>query len=324
MHSMIRFVVAAGVSIAFTAWLVYCGANARAGSFMPLQFSDANGQAHYQNAHTLIDLPSQDLVKSLPELRGLVPAADQQPLPGILSEVGKCLEESFKKSTEIVAHEHVTQEQWDRTGCPATYQQEFSYLIIPRYEAGQVRIDEYRADVHGQPVEGSLVGNLGTKGSASLWALLYPENQSESKFRYLGQQRCGEHLAQVIAFAQKPGLSAIRGELQLGGLSVVMLYQGVAWIDVDTHKILKIRLDLLKPRLDVKLETLTIEIRFGEVHIADAASSHLWVPLEVTTTTAWNGQLFRDQHMYSNYRLPGATTTIKSAPDEPAPPPKTN
>jgi hypothetical protein len=101
------------------------------------------------------------------------------------------------------------------------------------------------------------------------------------------------------------------------------LYQGVAWIDAGTYKILKIRLDLLKPRLDVKLETQTTEIQFGEVHISDVASSSLWVPLNVTVTAAWNGQVFRDQHLYSNYRLPGASTTVKPTREE-AGPPKTN
>jgi hypothetical protein len=322
---MNRAVVAAGALIAFTAGLVYCGAGACAGWFMPQQMLDADGQAYYQNAYTLIDLPSEDLVEALPELRGLVPAADQQPLPRILSEVGKSVEASYQKFTEIVANEQVTQEQWDPTGRPKpTIRLEFNYLILPRYEAGEVRIDEFRADVHGKPVEGPLAGNPSTEGSASMWALFYPGNQSGSKFRYLGRQRCGEHSAQVIGFAQRPGWSAIRGEVNLGGRSVVLLYQGVAWIDVGTYKILKMRLDLLKPRLDVKLETLTTEIRFGEVHIADAASTPLWVPLQVTLTTAWNGQLFRDQHLYSSYRLPGASTTIKSAPEGAGPPPKTN
>ena len=206
MHPMNRAIVVAGVLIAFTAGLVYCGAGAGAGWFMPQQFLDDTGQAYYQNAYTLIDLPSEDLVEALPELRGLVPAADQQPLPRILSEVGKSVEASYQKFTEIVANEQIKQEQWGPTGRPEPpLQQEFNYLIIPRFEAGQVRINEYRADVHGKPVEGPTAGGPSNEGSASMWALFYPGNQSGSKFRYLGQQRYGEHSAYVIGFAQRPG-----------------------------------------------------------------------------------------------------------------------
>jgi hypothetical protein len=103
-----------------------------------------------------------------------------------------------------------------------------------------------------------------------------------------------------------------------------VLYQGVVWIDISTNKILKLRADLLKPRLDIKLEMQTTEIQLGEVHISDALSTPLWVPLHVTVTTVWNGQIFRDDHLYSDYKLPGSTSKIKSAPEEAAPPLTTN
>ena len=325
MYSMNRAVVAAGVSIAFAAGLVYCGAGTCAGWFMPQQISDANGQAYYQNAYTLIDLPSEDLVEALPELRGLEPAADQQPLPRILSNVGKSVEESYQKFTEIIADEQVTQEQYGFTGrLETTIHQEFSYLILPHHEAGLDRTDEYRTGVDGKPVQGSAAGAPFTEGFASLWALFYPASQSGSKFRYLGQQRSGEYSSQVIGFAQRPGWSTLGGKANWEGRSVLLLYQGVAWIDVATHKILKMRVDLLKPRLDVKLEMQTTVIRFGEVHISDAASTPLWVPLQVIVTTVWNGQVFRDEHLYSNYKLPGSNSMIKSVQEEAAPPTKTN
>jgi len=325
MHSTNRDVTAAGVLIAFTAVLVYCGAGPRAGWSTPLQILDTNGQAYYENAYTLIDLPSGDLVQALPELLGLEPAADQQPVPRILSEVGKSAEESYQKFTEIIADEQVTHEEFG-PDChlETTTRQEFSYLIILHHEAGLDRTDEFRTGVDGKPDEGSVAEAPLTEGFASLWALFYPASQSGSRFRYLGQLRSGESASHLIGFAQRPGWSTFRGKVNWGNRSVLVMYQGVAWIDAATHKILKMRLDLLKPRLDVKLEMQTTEIRFGEVHISDAASSALWVPLRLNVTTAWNGQVFRDQHLYSNYRLPGANTKIKSVPEETVPPPKTN
>jgi len=326
LYSMNRGVTATVVVIAFTAALICCGTGTRAGWSMPQQILDTHGQDYYQNAYSLIDLPSDDLVEALPELRGLEPSADQQPLTRLMSEVGKSVEESYEKFTEIVADEQVTLEQYGPTGHPeTTLQQEFNYLLLPHHEAGLARIDEYRTGVDGKPVQASVVERpFFSQGKASTWALFYPGNQSESKFRYLGRQRFDDQPSQLVGFAQRPGWSNLGGRANWEGRSVVLLYQGVAWIDAATHKILKMRVDLLKPRLDVQLEMQTTEIRFGEVHISDAASSPLWVPLRVTVTTAWNGQVFREKHVYSHYRLPAANTTIKSAPEETVPPPKTN
>lgn len=318
-------VTVASVLIAFTALSVYCGAGLRACWSLPLQILDTTGQSYYENAYTLIDLSAQDLVQALPELRGLERAADQQPLPRIMSEVGKAAEESYQKFTEIIADEQVTHEEYGpECHLETTNRQQFSYLILLHHEAGLDRTDEFRTGVDGTPHGGSVAEAPLTEGFASLFALFYPASQSGSRFRYLGQQRSGESASQLIGFAQRPGWSTVRGKVNWGNRSVLVMYQGVAWIDAATHKILKMRLDLLKPRLDVKLEMQTTEIRFGEVHISDSASSALWVPLRVTVTTAWNGQVFHDQHLYSNYRLPGANTKIKPASEETGPPPKTN
>jgi hypothetical protein len=322
MHGVNRAVVAAGVLIAFVTGLVYCGPATWAGWFMPQQVSDASGQTYYQNAYTLIDLPSEDLVKALPELRGLAPAADQQQLPGILSYVGKGVEEFFEKFSQIVAKEQITQEQCRLGGrVESTTHFEFSYLLLPHYEGGEGRIREYRSDAHGNEVRGFGADVPYTEGFAQLWALFYPANQSGSRFRYLGQQQLIEQPTLVIGFAQKPGWSSIRGEIAVGTRSAPLLYQGVVWIDKVTYKILKIRVDLLKPRLDFKLEMQTAEIRFGEVHISDAPSSSLWVPLRLAVTTTWNGKIFRAQHLYSSYQLPVVETKIKSVGQETAPPP---
>ena len=312
-YIMNRARVSASVLIAFAAGAAYCQAGTCAGGCMPQEIVDTSGQAYYQNAYTLIDLPSEELVEALPELRGLVPAADQQELPRLLSEVGKTVEMSFQKFVEVIANEEVTQKQYGSNGhLERTIHHEFSYLILPRYDAESVRIEEYRTGIDGKPAQDSEAGDLLTKGFASMWAQFHPGNQVGLKFRYLGQQRSGAHSADVIGFAQRPGWATGTGlvNARLGGPPVIVLHQGVVWIDTETNKILKMRADLLKPRLDVKLEMQTTEIQFGEVRISDAASTPLWVPLQVIVTTVWDGLVFRDEHLYSNYKLPGSNIKI--------------
>ena len=312
-YFMDRAQVAASVLIVFATGMVYGQRGTWAGGLMPQEILDTSGQAYYQNAYTLIDLPPRELVEALPELRGLAPAADQRELPRILSEVGKTVEASYQSFTEIIANENVTQRQYGSNGhLERTIHHEFSYLILPRYDAGSVRIEEYRTQMDGKPNQDSESGELLTKGFASMWAQFHPGNQVGSKFRYLGKQRSSGHLAQVIGFAKRPGWAIGVGLVnpRPEGPPVLVLQQGVVWIDTATNEILKMRADLLKPRLDVKLEMQTTEIQFGEVHISDAASTPLWVPLQVIVTTVWDGLVFRDEHRYSNYKLPGSNIKI--------------
>jgi hypothetical protein len=318
-------VVAAGVLIACVARVLYCGAGASAGGLMPYQLLNTTGQDYYQHCLTLIDLPSRDLEEAIPELRGLVPAANQQRLLPILSEVGKSVEDSYQPFTKVVADEQVTQERCGPRGrLKSISRREFSYMIIPRFHAGQERIEEYRAGADGEPVQFSEASGLSAEGFAGMWALLLPGNQSGSKFRYLGQQQLGARTANVIGFAQRPGWSGVTEFLNVGGRRVLILRQGVVWVDRATNEILKLRADLLKPRLDVRLELQTTNIQFGEVHISDAAARPLLVPLRVTVTTVLNGQVFREVHLYSNYKLPAATVKIEPATERAAPPPKRN
>jgi hypothetical protein len=322
--SSINRAVAAVVLIAFAAG--HCGASPVTARPMPQQLSDISGQAYYEGAFTLIDLPAGDLVEALPDLSGLVPAADQQPLPRLLSEVGKNVEEAYQKFTEVIADEQVTRVQCGPAGRLKTIdRQEFTYLIIPHHEGGLDRIEEYRTAIGGKPGQSLGAGAVSTQGFAAMWALFYPGNQFGSRFRYLGQQPFGERQANVIGFAQRPGWSSVKGfEYPPVGRPVLILYQGVVWVDTVNNKILKMQAELLKPRLDIKLELQTTEIRFGEVHVPDPASTSLWVPLQVTITTVWNGQVLRDEHLYSNYKLPGSNTKIQAAPAETLPPSKTN
>jgi hypothetical protein len=323
--SSVNRVVAASVLIAFAAG--HCGASPVTAGPVQQQLSDTSGQAYYEGAFTLIDLPAGDLMEALPDLSGLVPAADQQPLPRLLSEVGKNVEEAYQKFTEVIADEQVTRVRCGPEGRLETIsRQEFTYLIIPHHEGGLDRIEEYRTAIGGKPGQSSETGALSAEGFAAMWALFYPGNQSGSRFCYLGQQRFGERQANVIGFAQRPGWSLVKG-LEYPhpvGRPVLILYQGVVWVDAATNKILKMRAALLKPRLDIKLELQTTEICFGEVHVSDAASTSLWVPLQVTVTTVWNGQVLGEEHLYSNYKLPGSNTKIQAVPAETLPPSKTN
>jgi hypothetical protein len=289
--------------------------------FQPSE-STSLSEAYYANAHTLIDLTNSELVGTLAELRGIEFDASQQPLPLVLGNAGKAVAEFYQRMTNVVADERITAEEYRGNERPRLeLQQTFTYLILTRRYAGGSEhlgegdyLEEYRTDPltildqsHSQLGEQFLL----TSGFASMWLLFYPSNQSGSKFRYIGQQLLDGHKSYVVCFAQRPAGADVTGSFKLGGRSTLLLYQGLAWIDSNSFQIEKMRLDLLKPRLDVALEKQTTEIHFGEVTLPQNTSS-LWLPLEVTVTTLYDGQSYRNHHLYSNYRL--FTVKTKIAP----------
>ena len=286
----------------------------------PQEVVDTAGQDYYRDAFTLIDLPPEDLVDAIPELGGLAPAAGQQELPGLLARMWDGVEGAFRKFTEVIADEHVAQEQCDPYGHRRTTPgQDFRYLIVPHIGAQNEHVDEYRVGRDGKALPASAAGLSFGQGFAAMWALLHPGDQSGSRFRYLGEQEVDRRTVDVLGFAQRPGWATVVGyeNLAVTGERVPELYQGIVWVDKGTNKVMKMRAELLKPRLDIQLEMQTTEIQFGEVHLSDAASTALWVPLRVSVTTVWDGHTLRDEHVYSNYRLPQANSVIVPVPAKP-------
>ena len=136
--------------------------------------------------------------------------------------------------------------------------------------------------------------------------------QSESGFRYLGDQRVGQHDTYVVGFAQQPGTATLTVKTRgRGGIPAHMLVQGVAWIDKSNFQIVRMRTDLLAPRKDVGINQETTEVTFSKVQLADFATP-LWLPANVKVYvefTTHNGDVdevfelsYRNEHRYTDYQ----------------------
>jgi hypothetical protein len=124
--------------------------------------------------------------------------------------------------------------------------------------------------------------------------------------------------ALVIAFAQKPRIARIFERFNSGSASVLILVQGLAWIDSETNRILRLRTDLLKPAREIRLNSQTTEIDYGEVHFAGTQAS-FWLPRRVVVTIEWRGKSFRNVHEYSDFRLFNVQTDERRKSAEAAP-----
>jgi hypothetical protein len=269
-----------------------------------LQSPQEDEEAYYKNAYTIIDLPFAEVLADIPQLRGLEPASSQKELPTILRKVGTTVQQLYQSLPSVAADERITQEKCDYDGrARSTTHHDFGYLIIVNHDEPVATLQEYRTDAQMKPVESTGVGQgfTFTKDFGSMWLLFYPSNQSECHFRYLGEQTLNGRDLDVVAFAERPGEVGVKGHVNAGGRSALLLYQGVAWIDVTSFRITRLRLDLLEPRLDLALERMTTDVQFGEVRVPGDAAT-FWLPREVTVTTIYGGQMYRNRHLYLDFR----------------------
>ena len=114
----------------------------------------------------------------------------------------------------------------------------------------------------------------------------------------------------MLAFAQQPAVSKLYGTFKSGDVMVTTFTQGLAWVDAQTYQILRLRTDLLKPLLEVKLEKQTTEINYAEVHFKGIENG-FWLPKEVNVTVGWDGKSLRNQHEYSGFQVFNVAATQK-------------
>ena len=152
-------------------------------------------------------------------------------------------------------------------------------------------LEEYRVDPQGRPIEPGVEDsrNPSSLGFNNQWLLsLLPARQSQSKFRYLGRQQIAGHGTFVVAFAQNPTNVQVPAEVRFRGERIPVFWQGVAWVEELTFRIIRLRSDLLDPISSIHLQQLTSQLQFDDANVSGLASP-LWLPREVDITKIING-----------------------------------
>jgi hypothetical protein len=284
---------------------VACGASALwppAPSTAQVASNEDSGSAVH--VRSVIDWSTRERIKAVPELKKLVPANGQEEehelLPLILARVGATVKAFFQDFPNTASVERI------RTDClsidgrvMSSIDQRFNYLALARSDQ-KIGLNEYRTDASGSVAEPG--GGLVTRGFASTAIHFHPAYQADSVFRYLGKERVDRRNAYVVAFAQRPGIARVVGQISVPGGSLVVRVQGVAWIDPDSFQIVRLHTDLLPPLQDIGLKRQTTEIEYGDVHFNQLHST-LWLPTKVTVTLDWRDEILRNRHQYSDFEL---------------------
>jgi hypothetical protein len=266
------------------------------------------------NAKTYVDMPLQDVVDTVPELKSMTQGETPKDSASLLHKVGKTCMELLQHTPSVASREDqiTTQRTVSRISQgvlvpaalpPTREKQTFGYLLMSQVTDAGVELREYRTDKKGRPVSysGSKSGQV-SEGFASEWLRLFPANQNQSRFRFLGYQNMDDHKTLVIAFAEVPDHVKFPTMFSFDGTRLALLFQGIAWIDASDFRIVRLKENLLAPRPDLHLTEMSISVRLGDVHILKAQST-LWLPLEVDVAWKYKGVAVEQQHLYSDFRL---------------------
>ena len=261
----------------------------------------------YTKVKSVVTQPVADLTRALPELRGLEVASTQDELAGILQKAGDDVRAFFQGFPNTISTEQIREEMLRQDGqVKESLEQKYAYLLLARSEKQDqaLGLEEYRSDATGGRVQphGLEGGFMLTTGFASTPLLFHPAYQPGAAFRFLGHQTIAGHGTFVVAFAQRPETARSVERFNVDEVSVLILVQGVAWVDSGTGHIIRMRTDLLKPASKVRLTRQTTEIQFSEVHFKEMTST-FWLPREVVVTVEWKGRTFRNVHQYSDFKL---------------------
>jgi tetratricopeptide (TPR) repeat protein len=273
-----------------------------------LLYSQLQGRlelAAYGHVKSLLTQPIGEIEKAAPELKLAQVAANQDELPAVLQKVGKSVADFFSNFPDTVSIEHVQQETLkkdDKLADRST--QTFRYLLVAKPGQKGLGLEEYRTNDLGQEsdLRGLDKGFMLTAGFASTSLYFHPAYQSGADFRLLGTQAIDGQRANVVVFAQNPNRAVITELFHGDRDTVLILVQGIAWIDAASGHILRMRTDLLKPATKVRLARQTTEIAFSPVQFKQV-SKEFWLPREVVVTVDWKGRKFRNEHGYSDFKL---------------------
>jgi hypothetical protein len=268
----------------------------------------------YKSAHTLIDWTPRQ-IRDCPFLHKLCVAGSQDQLPMVLERVGQTVALLFHDFPRIACDEVVVSEA--SAGAPrgtlgGTKRRKFRYIAIPRSLGDFQGFEEYRTDLKGNRADAASLSDffMITSNFISTCLYLSPVDQRTSYFRLLGIQPTRDRKCHVVGFAQEPERVRRVGMFKFRDQHVVVLLQGLAWIDSETLQILRITTWLLAPRMDIGLSSHASTVDFYPVRLS-GSERVLWLPRDVTVVTNYRGIWFSNTHHYSNFKLFRVESMIK-------------
>lgn len=270
----------------------------------------------------VVDMSVDELEQYYPsEFSDLRFDSNQDGLASLLKNAGMGVEDFFRVLPNTSSKEQVLLQIINADGIlQSASRKEFYYLIFSYGSQSEFAWKEDRLDMNGSPA--SLDNNKGfilTSGFAFLCDCLRFEHQPGSRFRYLGRAGFGNG-AYVIAFAQKPEWANYRASYTdpLTHTQIHYLVQGFVWLQPDGYQIMRMQTSAINPARPVQYQVT--DVHYWKVQFEGVPDS-FWLPYEVIVDLKVRGNLYRNEHRYSDYKLFDVHTDYSITPPETSSPP---
>jgi len=212
-------------------------------------------------AQLFVDSSRAELIQAAPELTSLEFDPSQNTLDPLLRVTGQQLQSMLAGFRNLSMTEDAHELRFDSVHLRwSERRDQFQYLI---------RIHPLQESRPGQFMD--------------MLSDLMPENQNQSRFRYLGRIREGGNGRFVVAFVT--GDSA---------------RQGLAWIDEASKRVVRLRTDVLKHSEGQAFDSLTRDVRLVPVKFS-FAEIPLWLPAWATVHVRFSAGELHSVHRFSNY-----------------------
>lgn len=258
------------------------------------------GSAAAQSASLPVTKPfihsdNAELLRAVPDLAGIQFDARQDGLGALLAATGENLAAGLSSIDDLSAAEEIHEMRFENNVARISRRETFRYLVERSEVDAHEQFTETRTDrATGEPAPAPDGDFLVTGHFFNLLRYLAPENREHSNFRYLGRANLAGADCFVVAFAQLPESTDNRADP----------LQGIVWLDAASHRIVRLRTDLLRPLPDSPLQTLTTDIAVLPVKFPHLGAP-LWLPARVTVHARYAGGELDSVHRYSNYHLNG-------------------
>jgi len=255
-----------------------------------------------------------DLAKQVPELKHLAPATNESLLPSILEGVGKAVADFYDNLPNTTCTERFISAV-DTPGETRAlyYDTTFNYVALVKPGEDKTRLEEFRTGPKGEKIQLDSQATVITIGFVSMTAHFHPAYQADSRFRYLGRSAMEGRNSYVVVFAQRPEVARRTTLAVFKDRTATSYVQGLAWIDPESFRILRLRTDIQQPDDTVGLFRETTEIEYFEAAFRHEGKT-LWLPRQVNVSGQLNNLTFRNRHHYSDYRLFVVETNDSGSP----------
>lgn len=248
-------------------------------------------------AHEVGNWAPPDVDQAVPPARTDVPC----PLPEVLADASQRVEELVVNMQRFSATERAQFVEFDKKGVPHNIATAvFSYVAyIHEDRPGQLTVEEYRNDSVGVQ---SFPTRLAATGTAAFALIFHPLYIHDFTVTCEGLAYFNDTPAWQLHFVQLPDRSNNFRGYRLAAAYYPVKLKGRAWISKDSHEVLRLETDLLRPIQEIPLLREHISIDYGPVYFQNR-DLKLWLPQSADIFMDYRAHRYHHQHSFSGFQL---------------------